>query len=212
VNKFLYYFIAPERFDVMVFRYPWEDDRDFIKRVIALPGDRVHIRNRQVYVNDQLLHEPYAQYMAVRGREDNFGPIVVPKEGDTVEIRKDKQLYLNGEAVPIPPGPHQPRDHGAAMTGFEVFYGALFPPGTTLQEPVGPRRVQHNYYFMLGDNRDNSKDSRYWGFVEDSRIKGKAFFIYWSWNRHGNFLQHIRWDRLGKLLQLTPPGSVAARN
>lgn len=210
VNKFLYYFTPPKRFDVIVFKYPWEDDRDFIKRVIALPGDRVHIRNRQVYVNEQLLEEPYAQYMLARGQEESFGPVVVPKQGDTVEIRRDRQLYLNGALVSIPPGPHRPRDHGAAMTGFEVFYGALFPHGTTLQEPVGPLTVQHNYYFTLGDNRDNSKDSRYWGFVEDTRIKGEAFFIYWSWNRNGSMLQHIRWDRLGKLLQLTPTGSVAA--
>jgi signal peptidase I len=212
VNKFLYYFTSPHRFDVIVFRYPWEDDRDFIKRAIALPGDRVQIRNRQVYINEQPLQEPYAQYMMARGREENFGPIIVPKKGDTVEIRSDKQLYLNGEKIAIPPGPHHPRDHGAAMTGFEVFYGALFAPGTTLQEPVAPRIVQHDYYFMLGDNRDNSKDSRYWGFVEDTRIKGKAFFIYWSWNHYGSFLQHVRWDRLGKLLALTPSGTVATRD
>jgi signal peptidase I len=98
------------------------------------------------------------------------------------------------------------------MTGFEVFYGMLFPSGITLQEPTGPRVVQHDYYFMLGDNRDNSQDSRYWGFVEDTRVKGKAFFIYWSWNRNGNFLWHIRWERLGKLLQLAPAGSMASRD
>jgi signal peptidase I len=209
VNKFLYYFTSPKRFAVIVFKYPWEEDRDFIKRVIALPGDRVRIRDRQVYVNDQLLQEPYAQYMAGPGREANFGPLVVPKKGDIVEIRSDKHLYLNGEMIPIPSERYYPRDYGAAMTGFEVFYGALFPPGTTLQEPRGPLEVQHNYYFALGDNRDNSKDSRYWGFVSDARIKGQAFFIYWSWNRHGSFMQHIRWDRLGKLLQLTPTGSFA---
>jgi signal peptidase I len=211
VNKFLYRFTSPERFDVIVFKYPWEDDRDFIKRVIALPGDRVQVRNKTVYVNDRPLQEPYAQFLAMHGREENFGPVVIPKKGDTVEIRSDKQLYLNGEVIPIPPGRFYPRDHGAAMTGFEVFYGALFPARATLQDPVGPFVVQHDYYFALGDNRDNSKDSRYWGFVEDSRIKGKAFFIYWSWNRNGSFVNHIRWDRLGRLLQLMPSGRFAVR-
>jgi signal peptidase I len=80
VNKFLYYFTSPKRFAVIVFKYPWEEDRDFIKRVIALPGDRVRIRDRQVYVNDRPLQEPYAQYMTGPGREANFGPLVVPKK------------------------------------------------------------------------------------------------------------------------------------
>jgi signal peptidase I len=211
VNKFLYHFTSPERFDVIVFKYPWEDDRDFIKRVIALPGDRVQVRNKVVYVNEQPLQEPYAQYTALHGRDENFGPVVIPKKGDTIEIREDKQLYLNGELIPIPPGRFYPRDHGAALTGFEVFYGALFPAGITLQQSAGPFVVEHDYYFTLGDNRDNSKDSRYWGFVQDRRIRGKAFFIYWSWNRNGNFVDHVRWDRLGKLLELTPSGSFALR-
>lgn len=198
VNKFLYHFTPPQRFDVIVFRYPWEADRDFIERVIALPGDRVRIRDRQVYVNDQPLQEPYAQYMAGPGREANFGPLVVPKKGDTVEIRSDKHLYLNGEMIPVPSDRYYPRDHGTAMTGFEVFYGALFPPGTTLQEPARPRTVQHDYYFMLGDNRDNSKDSRYWGFVSHTHLRGPARTIYWSWNRSA---RRVRWERIGQVIR-----------
>ena len=215
VNKFLYRFTHPERFDVIVFKYPWDEERDFIKRVIALPGDRVQVRNRRVYVNDQPLQEPYAHYVPARLRDKTFGPIVVPKKGDTVEIRRDRHLYLNGKRMRLPlghlsSGRFSPRSHGPPMTGFEVFYAPLFPVfGTTLQKPVGPLIVQHDYYFTLGDNRDNSQDSRYWGFVVDTRIKGKAFFIYWSWNRYGRFAQHIRWDRLGKLLQLIPTGNFA---
>ncbi|MEE8304861.1 MAG: signal peptidase I [Candidatus Tectomicrobia bacterium] len=215
VNKFLYRFTHPKRFDVIVFKYPWDEERDFIKRVIALPGDRVQVRNRRVYVNDQPLQEPYAHYVSARLRDKTFGPIVVPKKGDTVEIRRDRHLYLNGKRMRLPlghlsSGRFSPRSHGPPMTGFEVFYAPLFPVvGTTLQKPVGPLIVQHDYYFTLGDNRDNSQDSRYWGFVVDTRIKGKAFFIYWSWNRYGRFAQHIRWNRLGKLLQLFPTGNFA---
>lgn len=202
VNKFLYRFVSPKRADVIVFKYPWDEERDFIKRVIGLPGDRVQVRNRQVYVNGEPLDkEAYAQYTAAYGQE-YFGPVVVPQKGDRIEIREDKQFYLNGEAVPIPPGPFYPRDRGPAMTGFEVFYAPLFPAGTTFQHPVGPLTVAYNYYFALGDNRDNSKDSRYWGFVESTRIKGNAFIIYWSWNREGHFLDYVRWERIGKLLQL----------
>ncbi len=207
VNKFLYYFTPPHRLDIIVFQYPWEEDRDFIKRVIGLPGDRVYLRDRQVYVNDQPLDEPYARYMA-NARQDTFGPVVVPKKGDRIEIRSDKRLYLNGQPVPIPVNPHhpsglfQPRSDGAPMTGLEVFYGSLLPPGTTLQQTLEPRPVESDYYLVLGDNRDNSQDSRYWGFVRSTRLKGRAFFIYWSWNRTGSFVNHIRFDRLGKLLAL----------
>ena len=207
VNKFLYRFWSPQLFDVMVFKYPWEDKRDFIKRIIALPGDRVEIRNRRVYVNDHLIEEPYARYNPRLPRKD-FGPVLTPKKGDMVEIRKDRRVYLNGQPLSIPSGPFYPRRPGPAMTGFEVFYGSLFPAGTTLTQPTGPIEVSHDYYFTLGDNRDNSQDSRYWGFVKSDRIKGKAFFIYWSWNRQASLAQHVRWDRLGKLLGLDPPGRV----
>jgi signal peptidase I len=207
VNKFLYYFMPPHRLDIIVFQYPWEEDRDFIKRVIGVPGDRVSLRDRQVYVNDRPLDEPYARY-TVSARPDTFGPVVVPKKGDRIEIRSDKRLYLNGEAVPIPTNPHhpsglfQPRSDGTPMTGLEVFYGSLLPPGTTLQQVVEPRLVDSDYYLVLGDNRDNSQDSRYWGFVRSTRLKGRAFFIYWSWNSYGSFVHHIRFERLGKLLAL----------
>jgi signal peptidase I len=211
VNKFLYYFTRPDLFDVIVFKYPWEEKRDFIKRIIALPGDWVNVRDHQIYVNDRLLGEPYARYTAYRTRHENFGPVRVPKKGDTVEIRRDKQLYINGDPVPIPTGRFYPRDEGPPMTGLAVFYGALFPAGASLDQPTGPLTVAHDFYFALGDNRDNSKDSRYWGFVRRDRIKGKAFFIYWSWDRSGQFIQHVRWDRLGLLLGLAPTGQVLAR-
>jgi signal peptidase I len=200
VNKLLYRSAPPERFNIIVFQYPWEKERDFIKRVIALPGDRVEIRNQQVFVNDQALHEPYAQYMAARTWNRKFGPLIVPKKGDIVEIRQDGYLYLNELKLHIPLGRYYPRDDGPAMTGFKVFYGSLFPIGTTLAKPTGPLVVQHDYYFTLGDNRDNSKDSRYWGFVEETLIKGKVTVIYWSWNRYALGVRKVRWGRIGMRL------------
>ncbi len=121
---------------------------------------------------------------------------------DTVEIRRNRHLYLNGKRVYLPSGHlrsglFSPRSHGPPMTGFEVFYGSLFPAGTTLQKSAGPFSVQHDYYFTLGDNRDNSQDSRYWGFVEDTRIKGKAIVFYWSWNRGARGIRKVRWERIG---------------
>jgi signal peptidase I len=208
VNKFLYRFSPPQRFDVLIFPYPWEEDRMFIKRVIGLPGDRVYLRDRQVYVNDRPLDEPYARYMT-NARLDTFGPVVVPKKGDRIEIRSDKRLYLNGEPVPIPTNLHhpadlfQPRNDGAPMTGLEVFYGQPvgFPPGTTVPETLAPRLVEDDYYFVLGDNRDNSQDSRYWGFVRRTHIIGLAQRIYWSWNSYAGWAEHLRWWRIGQSIR-----------
>lgn len=189
---------APHRGDVIVFRYPWDQQRDFIKRVIALPGERVHVQNRQVYVNEQPLQESYVHYIASHGRNESFGPVAVPKQGDTIEIRSDKRLYLNGEPLPIPSGLYYPRGQGGALTGFEVFYAPLFPAGATLQPPVGPFSVEQNYYFTLGDTRDNSQDSRYWGFVPQANILGVAKTIYWSWDR---VAERVRWGRIGQAIR-----------
>jgi signal peptidase I len=195
VDKLRYRWTSPQRFEVIVFRHPWEEERHFIERVIALPGERVQLQDRQVYVHAQLLQEPYTSYTARGRREEQFGPVVVPKRSDTIEIRSDQQLYVNGEPVPIPPGSYYPRDHGAAMTGFAAFYGPLFPEGTTLQKPMGPLVVRDDYYFVLGDTRDNSKDSRYWGFVPRANVLGVAKRVYWSWDRHTKW---VRWERIGQ--------------
>ncbi len=214
VNKFLYRFTTPKLFDVIVFKYPWEEKRDFIKRIIALPGNRVEVRDQQVLINGNPVKEPYAAHQSRRSRPYRFGPVVVPKKNDKVEIRADKRLYINDEPVEIPKGMFRPDDHGPPLSGFQTFYRPLFPnpARTSLERPAGPIVVDQDYYFTLGDNRDNSKDSRYWGFVKSDRIKGKAFFIYWSWNRRARqFVQHVRWDRLGRLLGLRPSGQVLLR-
>jgi signal peptidase I len=154
VDKLRYRWRSPQRFEVIVLRYPWEENRDFIERVIALPGEWVQLRHRQVYINEQPLQEPYAHYSVPSRRAEQFGPVRVPKRGAMIEIRRDQQLYVNGELVPLPPGRYYPRAQGAPLTGFAVFYGPLFPEGATLQEPLGPVVVPDDYYFTLGDNRD----------------------------------------------------------
>lgn len=130
----------PERGDIIVFEYPVEPDKDFIKRVVGLPGDEVEIRNKVVYVNGEPIEQGYTQYT-----EDHFIP---------------------GEAGP--------RDN------------------------YGPETVPENEFFVLGDNRDNSYDSRFWGNVEEQALKGKAFIIYWSWDREQLW---PRWSRIGMVLR-----------
>jgi signal peptidase I len=112
------------RGDVVVFKFPEEPERDFIKRVIGLPGDTVEVRNRQVFINGNRIEEPYAHY-----------------------------LFPIGD------------DEAAA---FDV------------RARYGPVTVPEEHYFMMGDNRDNSQDSRYWGFLPAHYVKGRALMIYWS--------------------------------
>ncbi|MCX8069359.1 MAG: signal peptidase I [Thermodesulfovibrionales bacterium] len=136
VNKFIYGTVIPftderilvlkkpERGDIIVFKYPEDPDRDFIKRVIAIEGDIIYGKNGDVFINGKKINEPYAQHTDPSHKtnpiepRDNFGPFLVPK---------DK-------------------------------------------------------YFVMGDNRDQSYDSRFWGYVDLKMVRGKSFIIYWSWD------------------------------
>ena len=117
------------RGDIIVFKYPEEPERDFIKRVIGLPGDTLELRNKKVYVNGQPLDEPYVHFLE-------------------------------------PPCRRRP----GGRRSFDV------------RERYGPVTVPAGQYFVMGDNRDNSQDSRYWGFLPRDYVKGKALMIYWSFD------------------------------
>ena len=136
---------APRRGDIIVFQWPRDLSQDFIKRCIAVPGETVEIRHRQVFVNGQPLTEPYAKHAA-------------PTEEPTGL---------------------SPRDNLAPVT---------VPPG---------------HLFMMGDNRENSADSRFWGFLPMELVKGRAVFIYFSTgSQHWwDMFFHIRWSRLLKVLR-----------
>ena len=113
---------------------------------------------------------------------------VVGVAGDVVEIR-NKKVYVNGDVVERDYAQHtQPHSLPAAFSRRDNF---------------GPVTVPTHSLFVLGDNRDNSKDSRFWGFVDLSAVKGKAFMIYWSWNKQnsGSFINYVRWKRIGDLLK-----------
>lgn len=129
----------PERGDIIVFKFPEEPEKDFIKRVIGLPGDTIAIRDKQVFVNGEPFDLPQAVYNDDR---------VLPKE-------------------------IQPRDN------------------------LDPVTVPDDSLFVMGDNRDSSYDSRFWGFVDTEAVKGKAFIIYWSWDKTRS---GIRFGRIGHIL------------
>lgn len=127
---------GPERSDIIVFEFPEDPSKDFIKRVVAVPGDVVEIREKKLFLNGEEQHESYIQHVDTSTtvpRRDNFGPVMVPE----------------------------------------------------------------NKYFVLGDNRDESYDSRFWGFVERDTIAGKALILYWSWES----LTNIRWERIGQMVE-----------
>jgi signal peptidase I len=114
------------RKDIVVFKYPDEPERDFIKRVIGLPGETVELRAKKVYINGQPLEEPYVHFL-------------------------------------------EPASEAQEITSFDV------------RERYGPVTVPEGQYFVMGDNRDNSQDSRYWGFLPAHYVKGRALLIYWSY-------------------------------
>lgn len=156
VNKFIYgikfpfietkyfQFRKPQRGDIIVFIYPKDRSKDFIKRVIGIEGEKVEIVHNKIYINNQPIEDPWGHY----------------------DERSASARYL------------QP------------------------MERFGPVTVPANSLFVLGDNRDNSQDSRFWGFVDVNEVRGKALIIYFSWDRYAqNLLGKVRWMRFGKLIR-----------
>ncbi|HTZ38931.1 MAG TPA: signal peptidase I [Syntrophales bacterium] len=129
----------PERGDIAVFIYPEDKSKDFIKRVIAVGGDTVEIRNKKVFINGTPMEDPYGVHV-----ED-----------------------------------------------------IIYPKSLQRRDNLGPIQVPMGTIFVMGDNRDQSYDSRFWGFVKLEDVIGKAFIIYFSWDSDNNT---VRWGRIGKLL------------
>ena len=120
--------------------------------------------------------------------------------GQTVEIR-NKVVYVDGKEIPLPPkGQHIFSD--IRPPGVQDYDN--FPTGSGNRDNYGPVKVPENHYFMLGDNRDNSQDSRYWGFLPKENIVGKPLIIYFSWDKTiplYRFFKKIRWVRIGDLIR-----------
>lgn len=153
-----------KRGDVMVFRYPEDTSLDFIKRVAAIPGDEVAYLNQKLYINGQLAPvQPQGDYYD----EDSlsYRPRYMEKLGE-----QDHQILVDPKRSPLF---RADRRDGPFPFQDQCKYS---PEGVSCKVPAG-------HYYMLGDNRDNSRDSRFWGFVPDENIVGKAFVV---WMNFGN--------------------------
>jgi signal peptidase I len=192
------------RGDVVVFEYPGPREQVgedvpvyYIKRCVGDPGDTILIRSGRVMVNEREVLPPTQGKSSVyagaseMAEGNNYGPTIVPKRGDTIEVSSES-LKEWKEFIE--------REHHHVQidsTGKVMIDGARASRYT----------VQHNYYFMLGDNRGNSSDSRFWGYVPDDYIIGEALVVYWSWDP-GTYtggivdrLRDIRWNRIGTLIR-----------
>ena len=139
IRKSLVSINDPKREDIVVFIYPVDKTKDFIKRVVGVAGDTIEIRDKKIYLNGSLYNDGHGVYT-------------------------DRILF---------PASVQPRDN------------------------FGPVTVPAGHIFVMGDNRDQSYDSRFWGFVDLKDVLGKAFIIYWSWDKNN---KDVRWSRMGDIL------------
>jgi len=160
INKKIIEINQPQRGDVMVFRYPVDPSLDYIKRVVGVPGDKIAYLNKKLTVNGQpVAIQPDGEFLD----KDKlfYTPRFTEKLGNvehSILIDKDAPAFISQSH------PFQNQD--------KCHYNA---EGVVCEVPAG-------HYFMMGDNRDNSADSRYWGFVPDENIVGKAFFIWFNFS------------------------------
>jgi signal peptidase I len=150
---------------VMVFRYPPEPSLDYIKRVVGLPGDRIEYRNKRLSING----------------------VQVPTRQIDDYLSKERMQYSQRYLERLNSVEHEILIDGDAPSGLP--YGRAFPYAANCHYNSEGMTcvVPPNHYFMMGDNRDNSSDSRVWGFVPDENIVGKAFFIWLNLGDLGRF-------------------------
>lgn len=206
---------TPRINDVVVFHFPGymneiepDENIDFIKRIIGCPGDTLQIKNKVVFINNEKISSPSSSIISKTSfqkkgsrdprifpsgfdwNSDNYGPIVIPKKGMTIEINPKNinmwELVIDRELG----------DRAVSIEGTVI---------TIFGRPVRSYTFKRNYFFVMGDYRDDSMDSRYWGFLSEDNIIGKAELIYWSWDISNSFtlkniFSAVRWNRILKII------------
>ncbi len=147
----------PQPGNIIVFKYPRDPELDYIKRLIAIEGQTIEIKDKQLYIDGQRFDNP---------THSRFDSMLIESKG----------VYENG----------------------------IFPPRSNFnKDNYGPIAVPNGHYFVMGDNRDNSLDSRYWGFLPKENLVGEALIIYWSWDPSVplyNIISKVRWSRIANLI------------
>jgi signal peptidase I len=201
--------------DVIVFEFPGQLNEiyppypfNYVKRIIGKPGDTVEIKDRIVFVNKAPLSTPkgtvFNTKIIEKGKKDpklfslgknwnidNYGPIRVPKRGDIIELNRDN-IGCWGNMI------NRELERKTVSTeGSVITIGGV---------PVKNYTIRKDYYFVLGDNREGSMDSRYWGFVPADAIIGEALIVYWSWDpfisifNFNELYKSIKWNRIFKTI------------
>lgn len=199
----------PEQGDVIIFIFPGNRDeveskefQYYLKRCIATAGDTLTIINKKVYVNgvefplppngkftDGIINDPTEKWRTFpygKGyTRDNYGPIRIPKKGDVINLTQENLpewfIFIEREG------------HKVSTNGLDILIDGI---------PTKQYTINENYCFGMGDNRDQSLDSRYWGFIPYKNVVGTPIIIYWSWEQNipmSNFvskISSIRWNRL----------------
>ncbi len=171
-----------------------------------LTDERLELLKKESYIKSVTpAPDPAGQYEygifggspANKWNKDNFGPITIPAEGMTIPIN-DSTLALYGKTIELYENNGEVvLEQGRAVNkSVEIKEGKLFIDGKELTQYT----FQQNYYFMMGDNRYRSADSRYWGFVPEDHVVGKAFFIWLSLDKNAGFFNKVRWSRFLNLI------------
>ena len=199
---------APRRGDIIVFRYPMDRNTDYVKRCVALPGDTVEIRDKRLYLNGKLSTGPWEHHVLSREDGPAAGPWPLSRDAGPVQRSDASSSFIWRFS--------DPEEQAMDQQGRE-------PNGGEFRDYLGPITVPPGRLFAMGDNRDNSADSRYWGFMPIDHLRGRPFIVWWSFREGGtddlnarvpegpqdvlmnfvdgarHFFQYTRWDRSGTI-------------
>lgn len=194
-----------KRGDIIVFKYPYETQKDYIKRVIGLPGEVIQIINKEVYINGKKIEQPWLKFgqkhfnsgyilSEQESQRDNLGPLIIPKKNDVIKISDDR-IYINSKFI------YNKKIFSLYTKEVEKEYYTFYNVSGLSKKEIKQSKspdintslliknkqyiVKYDCYFAMGDNRDNSSDSRFWGFLPFNYITGKPLVKYWPPTRIG---------------------------